>query len=66
MRKLSSVYYQVKDVIHDDDIGLIVTNFTTPNDNYLASDRDSLQINIIYISDVQKRIYESLKESNYL
>jgi len=66
MRKLSSIYYQVNDVVHGDDIGLIITNFAIPDDNYLTSDKDSLQINVIYISDVQTRDTTFFRKNNLI
>lgn len=66
MRKLSSIYYRIYDTIHGYNIGLIVTNFARPDDNYLRTDRDSLQIIIVSISDVQKRDSTFFRRNNLI
>jgi hypothetical protein len=64
MRKLSSIFYHIYDIIHGYNIGLIVTNFAIPDDNYLRTDRDSLQIMIVSISDVQTRDSTFFRRNN--
>jgi len=64
MRKLSSIFYYIYDTINGNDIGLIVTNFAIPNDNYLTTDRDSLEITIVSISDIQKRDSTFFRKNN--
>jgi len=64
MRKLSSIFYYSYDTINGNNIGLIVTNFAIPNDNYLTTDRDSLEITIVSISDIQKRDSTFFRKNN--
>ncbi len=64
--KLSSIYYRVYDEIHGNDIGLIVTNFAIPDDNYLTSDQDSLKITIVSISDIQTRDSTFFRKNNLI
>ena len=64
MRKLSSIFYYIYDTINGNNIGLIVTNFAIPNDNYLTTDRDSLEITIVSISDIQKRDSTFFRKNN--
>lgn len=66
MRKLSSIYYRVYDEIHGNNIGIIVTNFAIPDDNYLTSDQDSLKITIVSISDIQKRDSTFFRKNNLI
>jgi len=46
MRKLSSTYYQVTDLFGGKTIGLVITNFEIPDDNYLATDRADFSMNL--------------------
>ncbi len=46
MRKLSSTYYQITDVLGGKTIGLVITNFQTPNANSLANDRTSFNLQL--------------------
>lgn len=64
MRKLSSIFYHIYDTIHGDDIGLIITNFAIPDNNYLTTDRDSLEITIVSISDIQNRDSTFFRKNN--
>lgn len=66
MRKLSSIYYRVYDEIRGSDMGLIVTNFAIPDDNYLTSDQDSLEITVVSISDIQKRDSTFFRNNNLI
>ncbi|UCE05919.1 MAG: T9SS type A sorting domain-containing protein, partial [bacterium] len=47
-------------------IGLIVTNFAIPDDNYLRTDQDSLQTMIVSISDVQTRDSTFFRRNNLI
>ncbi len=66
MRKSSSIYYRIYDTIHGYNIGLIVTNFSRPDDNYLRTDQDSLQIIIVSISDFQKKDSTFFRRNNLI
>jgi len=64
MRKLSSIFYHIYDTIHGDEIGLVVTNFAIPDNNYLTTDRDSLEITVVSISDIQNRDSTFFRNNN--
>jgi len=64
MRKLSSIYYRIYDTIHGNNIGLIVTNFAIPDNNYIGTDQDSLNIIVVSISDIQKRDSTFFRKNN--
>lgn len=66
IRKLSSAYYHIYDTIHGNDIGLIVTNFAIPQKNYLTTDRDSLSISVIAISDIQQNDSTFFQKNNLI
>lgn len=54
MRKMSSIYYQFHDLTNGDDIGLVITNLSEPNPNYLVSDRDSFQISLLKVEQLPR------------
>lgn len=51
MRKLSTIYYGIDDAISNHDIGLIITNFETPDNNYLKTDYATFGVNIVALSE---------------
>jgi hypothetical protein len=57
MSKLSSIYYQISDLINNLDIGLIVTNLETPSKamggNFDVADKDSFSIDLISLTEDQ-------------
>jgi len=64
MRKLSSIFYQVIDSENDDEVGLIITNFAEPDNNYMPTDRDSFQINIVSPTEIQKKDSTFFRKNN--
>lgn len=50
MRKLSSTYFQLIDGYAGTTIGLVITNFQTPDANYLTSDRASFNLHVTSIA----------------
>ncbi len=54
MRKMSSIYYQFHDTPNGDDIGLVITNLSEPNPNYIVSDRDSFQISLLKVEQLPR------------
>lgn len=52
MRKMSSIYYQLHDASHGDEIGLVITNFSEPDPNYIISDRDTFRINLVQVEQI--------------
>ncbi len=71
MNKMSSTMFQVRDVAHDLDIGLIVTNFSTPtktiDGNFNLSDKADFRIDIINIpSDDPKNRTDFLLRNNLI
>ncbi|MDZ7330477.1 MAG: T9SS type A sorting domain-containing protein [candidate division KSB1 bacterium] len=50
MRKLSSTYFQLIDIYGGTTIGLVITNFQTPDANYLTSDRASFNLHVTSIA----------------
>lgn len=51
MRKLSSIYYGIDDPQSNHSIGLIITNFETPDGNYLKTDYAPFGVNIVPLSE---------------
>ncbi len=49
MRKLSSTYYQLTDLFGGKTIGLVITNFEIPDNNYLSTDRANFVLNLASI-----------------
>jgi hypothetical protein len=47
MRKLSSTYFKVTNENDQKEIGLVVTNFDTPSNNYLTSDKADIKISLV-------------------
>ncbi|MDZ7263919.1 MAG: T9SS type A sorting domain-containing protein [candidate division KSB1 bacterium] len=52
MRKMSSIYYRFYDPSSADEIGLVITNFSEPNPNYIIADRDSIQLDLVKVEQI--------------
>ncbi len=49
MRKLSSTFYQIADNFGQKAIGLVITNFEIPDDNYITTDRATFNLHLASI-----------------
>ena len=47
MRKLSSTYFKVTNENDQNEIGLVITNFDTPSNNYLTNDKADIKISLV-------------------
>lgn len=62
--KLSSIYYQISDIIHGDTIRLIITDFAEPDKNAMTEDRNDIQFNVVSISEIERRDSTFFRRNN--